>query len=151
ACREPEYYADLSARMREIVLLVSILVAVMAIGAGVVGADTMYAAGGGRRRGVAMVRTGGFRRCAIVAGFLIESFLICTAACATGLIANLLYHRSRQDFLSDITWTTIAFESKLTPGIVLGALGVALVVGMAGGSAPAIKAARTSIIEALRK
>lgn len=151
AQREPDYYADLSARLREIVLLVSILVGVMAFGAVFAVANTMYAAVDGRRREIAMLRTVGFGRSAIVLAFLVESFLICAIACATGLVGCAVYHRPRQDFLSDITWTAYAFESQLTPGIVLSAIVLSVGVGVIGGMAPAVKAARTSVIEALRK
>jgi putative ABC transport system permease protein len=151
ARREPDYYADLSERLREIVLLVSILVGVMAFGAVFAVANTMYAAVDGRRREIAMLRTVGFGRTAIILAFLVESFLTCALACAAGLVACLLYHRPRQDFLSDITWTAYAFESRLTAGIALSAIGLAMGVGVIGGLAPAIKAARTGIIESLRK
>ncbi len=151
ARREPEYYAELSARMREIVLLVSILIGVMAFGAIFAVANTLYAAVDGRRREIAMLRTVGFRRTAIVLAFLIESFAMCGLACATGLIASVLYQRPRQEYLSDITWTAYAYDPKLTPGVVLIAIGLSMLVGVVGGIAPAFKAARTNIIEALRK
>jgi len=151
ARREPDYYSDLSTRVREIVLLASILVGVMAFGAVFAVANTMYAAVDGRRREIAMLRTIGFGRFAIVLAFMVESFLMCTLACGAGLVAGLFVNRPRQDFLSDITWTALAYEPKFTVGTLLSALGLSLIVGMVGGAAPAIKAARTGIIEALRK
>jgi putative ABC transport system permease protein len=151
ARREPDYYADLSARVQEMVLLASILVGVMAFGAVFAVANTMYAAVDGRRHEIAMLRAIGFGRMAIVLAFLIESFLMCALACGAGLVASLFFNRPRQDFMSDITWTALAYQSKFTVGTLLSALGVSLVVGVVGGAAPAVKAARTKVIEALRK
>ncbi|MBI1825739.1 MAG: ABC transporter permease [Planctomycetes bacterium] len=151
AKREPDYYADLSTRVQEMVLLASILVGVMAFGAVFAVANTMYAAVDSRQREIAMLRTIGFERSAIVLSFLIESFLLCAVACATGLVASMFVNRPRQDFLSDVTWTALAYQSKFTLQTLFSALGLSLFVGVVGGAAPAIRAARTKIIEALRK
>jgi ABC-type antimicrobial peptide transport system permease subunit len=82
---------------------------------------------------------------------MIESILICTSACVAGLGASLLINGSRQDFLSDTTWTVLAYELRITPGILAAALGLATLVGVGGALAPALKASRTRVIEALRK
>lgn len=151
ARREPDYYADLSNRVHELVLLASILVGVMAFGAVFAVANTMYSAVDGRRREIAMLRAIGFERGAIIVAFLIESFLMCAAACVTGLVGSAFFQQPRQDFMSDITWTALAYESRFTVQTMSAALGLALTVGLIGGVAPAIKASRTRIIEALRK
>lgn len=151
AKRETDYYRDLSAKSREIVILTTVLVGIMAIGAVFAVANTMYAAVDGRRREIAMLRTIGFSRVAVTLAFLIESLLICGLACLTGLGLSLLAHGSRQDFLSDATWTVLAYELRITPGTAAVALSLAAFVGLAGALAPALRAARTNVIEALRK
>ncbi len=98
-----------------------------------------------------MLRTIGFSKSAIVLAFLIESTLICTAACLAGLAMSLAINGARQDFLSDTTWTVLAYDLTMTPQIFATALGMAIVVGVAGALAPAVKASRTRVIEALRK
>jgi len=148
---ETEYYADLSSKTRQIVALTTILITIMAIGAIFAVANTMYASVDARRREIAMLRTIGFQRGAIIAAFLIESLVICLAACACGLVGGLLFNGSRQDFLSDTTWTVLAYELRLTPAIAAAAFGLATLVGVVGGLAPALRASRTRIIEALRK
>jgi putative ABC transport system permease protein len=148
---ETAYYEDLAKKTREIVTLTTILVGIMAIGAVFAVANTMYAAVDGRRREIAMLRTIGFARGAIIVSFMIESILICTTACVAGLGASLLINGSRQDFLSDTTWTVLAYELRITPGILAAALGLATLVGVGGALAPALKASRTRVIEALRK
>jgi ABC-type antimicrobial peptide transport system permease subunit len=111
----------------------------------------MYAAVDGRRREIAMLRTIGFSRGAIMTAFVIESLLICVTACLCGLGASLLVNGARQDFLSDATWTVLAYELRITPSIFLSALAMSALVGVGGAMAPAVRAARTQVIEALRK
>lgn len=148
---ETKYYEDLSEKTRDIVVLASILVSIMAIGAVFAVANTMFAAVDGRRREIAMLRTIGFTKPAIISSFVIESVLICICACAVGLTFSLLITGTRKDFLSDTTWTVLAYELKITPGILLAAFIVSVVVGVIGAITPAIRASRTRIIEALRK
>lgn len=151
ARRETKYYEELAAKTREIVGLTTVLVGIMAIGAIFAVANTMYAAVDGRRREIAMLRTIGFPRRAIMAAFVIESLLICGIACIVGLLLSLLVSGSRQDFLSDATWTVLAFELRITPGILVSALLLSLAVGVIGAVAPAVRASRVHVIEALRK
>jgi putative ABC transport system permease protein len=151
AKRETDYYKNLAQKTQEIVVLTTLLVGVMGIGAVFAVANTMYAAVDGRRREIAMLRTIGFSRRAIMLAFVIESLLICVTACACGLGASLLINGVRQDYLSDATWTVLAYELRITPSILLSALGLSVFVGVVGALAPAIRAARTGAIEALRK
>lgn len=151
AKRETAYYDELASKTREIVVLTTVLVGIMAIGAIFAVANTMYAAVDGRRREIAMLRTIGFSRGSIMIAFVIESLLICVLACLFGLGLSLLFSGARQDFLSDATWTVLAYELKVTPGVMLTALALAVFVGVGGALAPAVRAARTQIIEALRK
>lgn len=148
---ETDYYEDLSSKTRQIVALTTILITIMAIGAVFAVANTMYASVDSRRREIAMLRTIGFTRSSIIASFLLESLLICILACATGIAASSFVNGSRQDFLSDSTWTVLSYELRLTPDVILSALGVATLVGLVGGLAPAVRASRIKIIEALRK
>ena len=148
---ETNYYDELSTKTREIVFLTTVLIGIMAIGAIFAVANTMYAAVDGRKREIAMLRTIGFARSSIMLSFVIESLLISTTACAAGLGASLFINGSRQDFLSDTTWTVLAYELRITPGILMSAFGLATLVGVGGALAPALKASRTRVIEALRK
>ncbi|MBX3396949.1 MAG: ABC transporter permease [Phycisphaerae bacterium] len=148
---ETDYYGDLSSKSLEIVTLTTILITLMAAGAVFAVANTMYAAVDGRRREIAMLRTIGFTKAAILTSFVIESLMICLVACTFGLLAASFISGSRQDFLSDTTWTVLAYELRITPTIVVSALSVSMLVGIIGAIAPAAKASRISILEALRK
>ncbi|MBW7906195.1 MAG: FtsX-like permease family protein [Phycisphaerae bacterium] len=148
---EPDYYRELSSKTREIVVLTSVLVGIMGIGAAFAVANTMYATVDARRREIAMLRTIGFARGAIYASFMVESLLLCGLACAAGLAASLLLNGARQDFLSDTTWTVLAYELRITPAIVATSAGLAACVGSAGALFPAWRAAHVPVIQALRK
>ncbi len=151
AKREPDYYRDLSKTTRDIVGVTTILIGIMAIGAIFAVANTMYATVDRRQRELAMLRTLGFQRDAIRAAILIESLLICIMACAFGLALSLPLNGNRQDFFSDTTFTVLAYELKVTPQIIAAALIVATLVGVGGALAPAWRASRIRVIEALRK
>jgi putative ABC transport system permease protein len=148
---ETQYYVDVASKTREIVLLTTALVAIMAIGAAFAVANTMYAAVDGRRRELAMLRALGFGRPSIMVALLSESLLLCLGACVCGLAASMLFSGSRQDYLSDTTWTVLAYELRITPGIIVTALLLATVVGALGTWFPAQRAARLNVLEALRK
>jgi putative ABC transport system permease protein len=111
----------------------------------------MYAAVDGRRREIAMLRTIGFSRAAIMLSFVLESLLICALACGVGLAGSVALSGTQQDFLSDTTWTVLAYRLQITPGIAATALLAAALVGVAGALAPAVRAARTNILQAMRK
>lgn len=148
---EPTYYEDLSKTTAEIVVLTTILIGIMMVGAIFAVANTMYAAVDGRRREIAMLRAIGFSRASILASFIVEAVLICFLACAAGLGVSLLVAGSRHDYLSDMTFTVLAYELRITPKILAAALLASVAVGVGGALAPAVKASRTRIIEALRK
>lgn len=148
---ETDYYDELSKTTREIVVLTTILIAIMMVGAIFAVANTMYAAVDGRRREIAMLRAIGFSRRSILLSFVIESVLICFIACAAGLAGSMAVNGARRDFLSETTWTVLAYELKITPTILAAALITSVLVGVSGALAPALKASRMKIIEALRK
>jgi putative ABC transport system permease protein len=148
---ETKYYEELQSKTREIVVLTTVLVTIMAIGAVFAVANTMYAAVDGRRRELAMLRAMGFGGRAIMVALLIEALLLCVAACACGLAGSLCFTGLRQDYLSDTTFTVFAYELRLTPTIVVAAVGLATAVGAFGTCFPAMRAARMNVLEALRK
>ncbi len=150
---ETKYYDDLSGTTRQIVQLTTVLIGIMAVGAVFAVANTMYSAVDGRRREIAMLRALGFGRGAIIGALVTESLLLCGIACICGLAASkvITLGMVRQDYLSDQTWTVLAYDLRLTPGIVGLCVGLALVVGTVGALAPAFRAARINVLEALRK
>lgn len=151
ATLETDYYRELSEKTYQIVQLSLGLVLLMSIGAVFAVANTMYAAVDGRKREIAMLRTIGFSRAAIIFAFVIESTMICSIACVLGILAALPFSGVKEDYLSDLTWTVTGFEIRITPFVCLAALVVSVLVGIVGAVGPAVRAARVQIITALRK
>jgi putative ABC transport system permease protein len=131
-------------------VLTTVLVGIMAVGAVFAVANTMYAAVDNRRREIAMLRTLGFGRLSIVTSFVLESLMVCGAACALGLCASFFVNGVKEDYLSDATWTVLAYELKITPEIIFVAVLLSVLVGVAGAMAPAWRASRLSIVATLR-
>jgi ABC-type lipoprotein release transport system permease subunit len=150
---ETDYYDELSRTTRQIVQLTTVLIGIMAVGAVFAVANTMYSAVDGRRREIAMLRAIGFGRHSIIVALIAESVILCALSCAVGLIASKLITlgMARQDYLSDQTWTVLAYDLRLTPAIIGLCVGLAVVVGAVGALAPALRAARINVLEALRK
>lgn len=148
---ETQYYDDMATTTRQIVVLTSALVGIMAIGAVFAVANTMFAAVDSRRREIAMLRTLGFSRNSILIAFVAESLLISVAAASLGLALSLFVNGARQDYLSDMTWTVLAYELRMTPTTVSICVGLSLAVGVVGAAFPALRASRVQVIEALRK
>lgn len=148
---EPAYYKDLTTTTAQLAQLALGLVYIMGVGAVFAVANTMFASVDRRRREIAMLRTIGFSRLAIVTSFLAESILLCASAATIGVLASLSFSGQRDDYLSSATYTVFAFERRVTPEIVLTCYGLAVLVGLVGALFPAIRAARVQIIEALRK
>jgi ABC-type antimicrobial peptide transport system permease subunit len=148
---EVGYYEELLVKTREVVSLAMILVSVMTLGAVFAVANTMFAAVDGRRREVAMLRTLGFGRRSIGVAWRVEAFLICSAAGVVGLLGSVLVSGGRQDCLSDASWTAIAYERRVTPANGAIALCISICVGALGAFAPALRAARISVVSALRR
>lgn len=148
---ERDYYEELLVKTREVVSLATFLIAVMAMGTVFAVASTMFAAVDGRRREVGMLRALGFGKATVGLAFVIEGMLVCALAAGVGLLGSAVTSGAPRDFLSDSSWTAIAYERRITPAIGLIALGVCCGVGALGALVPALRAARTNPVVALRR
>ncbi len=69
---------------------------------------------------------------------------------AAALWFGLVRVRASLSTLNFNTFSQVAFDFRVTPGLLLRGLGWALVIGLAGGLLPAVRAARIPVTEALR-
>jgi len=153
---EVEYYAS-QAESADVLYVIVAGVAVLAgIGAGFGAANTMYASVRARTAEIGTLRALGFSRGAILRAFEIEAALLGVAGFALGAVASLVLAEVMHRILGGIgfsarTFTTNVIELRIGGGDLAVAFGLAVLVGVAGGIAPAWRAARLRPIEALRR
>jgi putative ABC transport system permease protein len=151
---ERDYWREQTSRIKIYLGIVAALVIVMSLAAVFSIAHTMFAHVAGRTREIAMLRTIGFSRSRILLGFVLEAVILAllggiTGCLACGLWLAIVGHT--KDMLATGTFTTLAFDIRLTPDIVLTALAVVALVGALGALVPAWRAARIAVISALRE
>ncbi len=151
ARRENRFYAEQSELMANFIgILGTALSIIFSIGAIVGAMITMYASVANRTTEIGTLRALGFPRRSIMVAFLVESLSLGLIGGIAGLLgASLLQNLS----ISTMNWQTfseLAFSFRLDATIVARTLGFALVMGLIGGVLPAARAARLTIVDALR-
>jgi len=149
--REIDYYAKQSEMMTRLITVLGGLVAlIMAIGAIFGALNTMYSAVSERGREIATMRALGFGASAVVLSFLVEALLISFIGGAVGCIAVLPLNGLTTSTINWQTFSSLAFAFRITPGLLMGGMIFAVIMGVAGGLAPAIAAALRPVAAALR-
>jgi len=107
--------------------------------------NMMYSAIDARRREIATLRAVGFSRGAVLISIVLESLILALPGAVLGaLIAWLLFDGHQGQF------STLAFPIMVTPGLMMFGIIWTLTIGLIGGIAPSIFAARLPIATALR-
>jgi putative ABC transport system permease protein len=122
----------------------------MSLGAAFAAMNTMYAAVATRARDIGILRVLGFQRRGIYASFLLESLLIAVAGGLIGCGLALPMHGLATGTFNWATFAEVAFEFRITPGLLAGGMAFAIVMGILGGLWPARLAARRPILESLQ-
>jgi putative ABC transport system permease protein len=150
--REIDYYAKQSIRMTQLITILGGLVAfVMAIGAVFGALNTMYSAVAERGREIATMRALGFGGGAVVFSFLVEALLISFVGGALGCLAVLPLNGLTTGAMNWQTFSHLAFAFRITPGLLVGGVIFALLMGLLGGLPPAMRAAWRPVAVALRE
>ena len=148
--RESEYYEQQTQSAGFYRFLASFLAVIMSIGAAFAAMNTMYAAVGARTREIGTLRVLGFRRRDIYLSFFLESVILALLGgllgCAFSLPLNLLSGGT----FSQTTFAEVAFQFRVTPGMLGSAMAFTMVMGVLGGLLPARLAARKPVLDALR-
>ena len=149
---EEEYYSGQTKQFRATIAgMAGFITVIMALGAIFAALNTMYAAVAARGKEIATLRAIGFRGLPVVLSIMIEALMLALIGGALGaLIAYLLFNNFSVSTLGQ-NFTQVVFSFKVTPGLVLRGLFIALVIGMIGGLFPAIRAARLPVTTALRE
>lgn len=151
---EGQYWQQQSSNIRTYLFFTKMLVTVMSLAAVCSIANTMFAMVAGRGREIAMLRTIGYSGRQILTGFVLEAVLLTLMGGVVGClgcVAWLWLVGNTKDMFGASTFTTLAFEIKLTPLTAAWALASVCAVGVLGAVLPARRAARVEVISALRE
>jgi putative ABC transport system permease protein len=143
----PEFYASAGVMSIFMAFIGRFIAIIVAIGAALGGMNTMYSAVAGRRREIGILRVLGYRRRSVLFSFLCESWLISMIGGVAGLMLGFI--------LSSVSLIDLPYlvENRVSIGAaqVGSSLILALIIGLVGGLLPSLNAARTPLIESLRK
>lgn len=149
--REVDYYAKQSTVLTQVIQVLGGLIAlIMGIGAVFGALNTMYSAVAERSREIATMRALGFGAGSVVTSFTIEALLIAAVGGALGCLAVLPVNGLTTGAMNFQTFSHVAFAFKITPDLLLTGMGFALIMGVAGGLPPALRAAQRPVAPALR-
>ena len=144
--RLSQYYRDQLKPLTALLAFVGYFVGgVMAVGVVFGALNTMYSAVDARKREIATLRAIGFGGTAVVVSVMLESLVLAVPGALLGAaVAWLLFNNH------NIAMAGISFSMDVTPGLVVVGLVWSLMIGLIGGFAPAIRAARLPVATALR-
>jgi ABC-type lipoprotein release transport system permease subunit len=149
--RETRFYADQSKMMATFLrVLGTVLAAIFSTGAVIGGMITMYAAVANRVAEIGTLRALGFQRGSVLAAFLLEAAFLGLLGGAVGVAAAAFLQLVTVSTLNWQTFSELAFRFDLTAAIAAKSLAFGVVMGLAGGVLPALRASRLQIVDALR-
>jgi putative ABC transport system permease protein len=151
AMRESTFYERMSEGAANFVKTVGTIVSIFfAVGAMIGAMITMYAAVAHRQREIGTLRALGFSRGSILGSFLLESVLLAVIGGAVGTAASFAMGMVRFSMVNLASWSEMVFSFEVTPRVVVTSLAFACGMGLLGGLFPAVRAARTSALKAIR-
>ncbi len=148
--RESTFFANESKDLDSLITVAGGLIALlMGIGAVFGALNTMYAAVAARTREIATLRALGFSRSPVVLSVVTEALALGALGGVAGcLIGFLLFNGFQATTIGN--GGMLAFKFAVTPTLLGTGLVYALLMGLAGGLFPAIRAARLPIATAIR-
>jgi putative ABC transport system permease protein len=151
--RETDYLAEQSAALSTFIRVAGYGIAtLMALGALFGALNTMYNVVAQRSREIGTLRALGFSPGAVVVSVLVEAMLLALVGGLLGAAgAWLLFNGVTVSTLNFASFTQVVFDFAVTPELLFQGLVLALIIGLIGGLAPAVRAARVPIIAALRE
>lgn len=149
--RETDYYAAQSRNTHRLMSIIAVLVTVVTSAGAVFAAlNTMYAAVSTRTVEIATLRALGFDRLPIVVSVIAESLALALAGALAGAALAYAAFNGYEASTLGGTYTQVAFSFDVSSSILALGLGIAFLLGLIGGLAPAVRAATQPIIAGLR-
>jgi putative ABC transport system permease protein len=151
AFREEQYFQAQTEGRATFIAAMGTFIAILFAGGAMLGAMiTMFAAIENRQKEVGTLRALGFPRRVVLLGFLLESSAIALAAGAAGVGVACALVFSKITMLDFSSRAEVTLHFEVTPKVIAVALLGSLAMGVIGGLLPALRAARTSVLVALR-
>ena len=151
AVREQAFYEKQSEGAALFVgVLGSIVSVFFAVGAMIGAMITMYAAVANRQREIGTLRALGFSQSSVLVSFLLEAVLLAIVGGAVGAATSMAMGLVHFSMVNMSSWSEIVFSFDPTPKVLATALVFACGMGLFGGLFPAVRAARTSPLQAIR-
>ncbi len=152
ARRESEYYEGQSRLLSRFILILGTTISLVFSAGAIIGAMvTMYSAVAKRTAEIGTLRALGFRRREILGAFVGESALLGFVGGAFGLLAASAMQSLSFSTMNFQSFAEISFGFVLSPRIALLSLAFGVLMGLLGGTLPALHAARLDIVASLRK
>jgi putative ABC transport system permease protein len=144
--RHSDWYAKVSSQATGLLAVLAYVVgAVMAVGALFGCLNTMYAAVSTRAREIATLRALGYGAFPVAVSVILEAVTLAVAGALIGAGVAWLLNDGRTG-----TWGVNIFRLTVSPGLVMLGVTWAVLVALAGGVLPSIRAARRPVVDALR-
>jgi putative ABC transport system permease protein len=150
AVTEEQYFADQAEQSQFLKIIGQIIAFFLTIGAMFAVANTMYGAIASRAREIGTLRALGFGRFSVLASFLFESLVLCVIGALLGCLGALALGEIRTGTMGG-TFTEVVFSFNFGPKVLLQGALMAIVMGLIGGLAPAVRAVRMKVVDALRE
>jgi putative ABC transport system permease protein len=149
--REREYYDKQSEGTSMVVSTLGIITAVFfSIGAMIGAMITMYGSVAQRSREIGTLRALGFTRFSILIAFLSESVALALVGGVVGAALSLITSFLKFSTMNFNTWQEITFSFEASPGVLVFSVVAGGLMGVVGGFFPAVRAAYTSPVDAMR-
>ena len=147
---EVAYYSKQTMTAVPIKYIAGILGAAMSVGAVFAAMNTMYASVASRTREIGTLRVLGYSRTSVVVCFLIEGAFLA----AIGGVVGCALARTTDGFATGTldfqSFAETVFQFRVTPDLMGLGLVFAVAIGILGSLLPALRAARTPVISALK-
>jgi putative ABC transport system permease protein len=151
ALRETVFYEKQSEGGAKFISVLGGIVSVFFAAGAMIGAMiTMYGAVASRQREIGTLRALGFSRSSVLTSFLLEAIVLAAVGGAMGAAASLLMGFVHISMVNMASWSEMVFSFDPTPEVIVNALVFACFMGLFGGLLPAVRAARTSPLKAIR-
>jgi putative ABC transport system permease protein len=149
--RESAYYEKQSEGTSIFISAIGILVTFFfSIGAMIGATITMYAAVAQRSREIGTLQALGFSRFAVLLSFIFESVVLALLGGTLGAVASLGMGAVKFSMMNFATWQEVTFSFTPSVPIIIGSLLAGTFMGFLGGFFPALRAALTKPVTAMR-